>query len=148
MSMSTKCTIAGGENFHFYKELADEDHVYLELNTTHFEVGYSRVMVPIPIHIWETIRHLGGARLDLVDVEDKDLRAKVEHDVDQRIEEYQQALRESADRARLIRLSGCLLYGTADSPRHEQIRRGTDYFQQERQRQREVRSRIAALQQS
>lgn len=26
-------------------------------------------MIPIPIHIWETVRHLGGARLDLVDGE-------------------------------------------------------------------------------
>src|SRR5262249_45354677 len=134
-----------GENFHFYNEVGDDDHVYLELNTTHFEAGYSRVMVPIPIHIWETIRHLGSARLDLADADDRDLREKVERDVDQRIVQYQHALGETVDRARPIRLLGGLRYGTADSPRCEQIRRGTDYFQRERQRQREVRSRIAAM---
>ena len=64
--MSTKCTIAHDESFHFYHEVLDDDHVYLELRTTHFEAGYGRVMIPIPIHIWETIRHLGGVRLDLV----------------------------------------------------------------------------------
>ena len=28
--MSTKATIAHGENFRFYHEVMDEDHVYLE----------------------------------------------------------------------------------------------------------------------
>jgi hypothetical protein len=65
--MSTKCTIACGENFHFYREALDDNHVYLELDTTYFEASYRRVMLPIPIHIWETIRHLGGAQLDLAD---------------------------------------------------------------------------------
>ena len=45
--MSTKATIAHGENFRFYHEVMDEDHVYLETETTHFEAGYGRVMLPI-----------------------------------------------------------------------------------------------------
>lgn len=143
--MSTKCTITHGESFHFYSEIFDDDHVYLELDTTHFEAGYGRVMLPIPIHIWETIRHLGGARLELVDEEDDGLLTMVERDVDQRIAEYQQALSESPDRAGFIALFGCLPYGTADSPRADQIRRGMEYFRRERQRQRELKARIAAL---
>ena len=106
--MSTKSTIAHGQNFHFYHEVLDDDHVYLALDTTHFEAGYGRVMVPIPIHIWETIRQLGGARLDLVDKEDEDLLVMVEANVHQRIAEYQQALRESPDRARFVNLFGFL----------------------------------------
>jgi hypothetical protein len=143
--MSTKCTLAYGENFHFYSEILDDDHVYLELDTTHFEAGYGRVMLPIPIHIWETIRDLGGARLDLVDEGDGGLLAMVERDVDQRMAQYQQAVSECPGRAGFIALFGCLPYGTADSPRAEQIRRGVDYFQRERQRQREVKARIVAL---
>ena len=46
--MSTKSTIAHGPGFHFYHEVLDEDHVYLELETTSFEAGYGRVMLPIP----------------------------------------------------------------------------------------------------
>jgi hypothetical protein len=80
--MSTKCTIAHGENFHFYHEVLDDEHVYLELETTQFEAGYRRVMLPIPIHIWETIRHLGGAQLDLADKQDDELLAMVETEVD------------------------------------------------------------------
>jgi hypothetical protein len=143
--MSTKCTISHGEDFHFYHEVLDDDHVYLELDTTHFEAGYGRVMLPIPIHIWETIRHLGGARLDLVDKADDSLLTMVERDVDQRIADYQQALSESRDRAGFVALFGCLPYGTADSPRDDQIHRGMEYFQRERQRQLEVKARIAAL---
>ncbi len=102
-------------------------------------------MLPIPIHIWETIRHLGGARLDLVDEGDPALLVMVERDVDQRIAEYERAISETPERAGLIALFGCLPYGTADSPRDDQIRRGMEYFQRERQRQPEVKARIAAL---
>ena len=57
--MSTKSTFARGDTFHFYNEVFDDDHVYLEVRGTQFEAGYGRVMIPIPIHVWETIRHLG-----------------------------------------------------------------------------------------
>ncbi len=120
--MSTKATIAHGDHFHFYHEVPDDDHVYLELNTTHFEAGYGRVILPIPIHIWEVIRHLGGARLDLVGKTDEDLLAMVEGEVDARIAEYQ-----------------------AEKPREEQIVRGMEYFRGEQQRQREVRDAIEKL---
>jgi hypothetical protein len=143
--MSTKCTIAHGENFHLYREVFDEDHVYLELDTTRFEVGYGRVMLPIPVHIWETIRPLGGARLDLVDEDDDGLLEIVERDVSQRVAEYQRAVSETPECAGFIALFGCLPYGTAYSPRADQIRRGMDYFRRERQRQREVKVRIAAM---
>jgi len=142
--MSTKCTIVHGDNFHFYHEVLDDDHVYLELDTTHFEAGYGRVMVPIPIHIWETIRYLGGARLDLVDQQDDELVAMVHSEVDQRIAEYQQIGRDDPGRAAFASFIGCLPYGTADTPRVDQIRKGVEYFRRERQRQREVRAQIAA----
>ena len=107
--MSTKATIAHGDQFHFYHEVLDDDHVYLELNTTQFEAGYGRVMLPIPIHIWEVIRHLGGARLDLVEKTDEDLLAMVEGDVDEHITKYQEALRDHPDRAGWASLAGSLV---------------------------------------
>ena len=143
--MSTKCTIAHDESFHFYHEVLDDDHVYLELRTTHFEAGYGRVMMPIPIHIWETIRHLGAASLDLVDKEDSELMAIVEAEVDRRIARYQDAMRKHPDRAGFVRFLGCLPYGAADTPRVDQMQNGMQYFQSQRQRQREVRERISAL---
>src|ERR1700744_4370957 len=136
--MSTKCTIVHGDQFHFYHEVLDDDHVYLELDTTHFEAGYGRVMVPIPIHIWETIRHHGGAQLGLADKKDEELLAMVESEVDQRIVDYQQAVCEEPNRAGLVSFFGCLTYGTADSPRVDQIHKEMEYFLHKRQRQREV----------
>jgi len=143
--MSTKSTIAHGENFHFYHEVLDDDYVYLELETTQFEVRFGRVMLPIPIHIWESIRHLGGAQMDLADKQDNELLAMVESEVDQRIAEYQQAIGQEPDRAGLLSFIGCLPYGGADSPRTDQVHRGMEYFQHKRQRQREVRSLVAAI---
>jgi|SRR5579871_688174 len=65
--MSTKSTIVYDETFHFYHKLGDTHHVYLELRGTHFEAHYNRVLVPIPIHIWEVIRAEGGVDLSLAD---------------------------------------------------------------------------------
>lgn len=143
--MSTKCTIAYGGNFHLYREVLDHDHVYLQLDTTHFEAGYSRVMIPIPIHIWETIRHLGGAELDLVDRTDAELVAMVEKTVDERIAEYERVARERPDRAGLLAIIGSLVYGAADEPRERQVRHGLEYFERERKRQKELQARIASL---
>lgn len=144
--MSTKCTIAYGENFHLYREVFDSDHVYFELDTTHFEAGYGRVMIPIPLHIWETIRRLGGAELDLVDLSDEELLARVQKEVEERMAEYQRVARERPERAGLVAILGSLVYGTADEPRDQQIRHGMEYFRRERKRQNELRARIISLQ--
>jgi hypothetical protein len=141
----TKSTIAHGSNFHFYHECFDDNHVYLELEGMEFEAGYNRVMVSIPIHIWETIRHLGEARLDLIKHTDEDLLAIVEAKVDERIEKYQEALRANPKGAGWISFSGSLLYGGADKPREEQIKNGMEYYHRERQRQREVHEAIIKL---
>ncbi|MBO0862272.1 MAG: hypothetical protein J2P21_28005 [Chloracidobacterium sp.] len=143
--MSTKATIAHGNNFHFYHEVLDDNHVYLELEGMEFEAGYNRVMVSIPIHIWETIRGLGAARLDLVNHTDEDLLAMIEADVDERIGEYQEALHTNPDLSNWLKFLGCLTYGGADEPREEQIKRGMDYYRGERQRQREVHEAIIKL---
>jgi hypothetical protein len=143
--MSTKTTIAHGENFHFYRELFDYDHVYLQVDTTHFEAGYGHVMIPIPIHIWETIRHLGAAELDLVDLGDEQLLGKVEKEVEERVVEYQRVVRERPNHANLFAIMGSLVYGPANEPRDDQIRHGMDHFRKERLRQREIRARILSL---
>ncbi len=144
--MSTKATIAYDDTFHFYHEMLDDDHVYLELHTTHFEAGYGRVMLPIPMHIWETIRHLGGAHLDLVDCADDALLAKVEAEVDTRIAQYQEALRTHPEHASLRSLAGSFIYGSTEDPRPAQIASGLTYYHAERQRQRDLQAAMRRLQ--
>lgn len=143
--MSTKSTIAYGDNFHFYREALDRDHVYLQLDTTHFEAGYSHVMIPIPIHIWETIRHLGVAELDLVDQSDEQLLARVQKEVEERVAKYQKIARERPSYGNLFAIAGSLVYGTADAPLDSQVRDGMEYFRRERRRQQEVQTRIMSL---
>lgn len=143
--MSTKSTIAYGDNFHFYHEACDDDHVYLELEATEFEASPGRVMVSIPISIWETIRPLGGARLELVNHTDEDLLAMVEADVDERIVCHEKLLRENPDRAGFASLCGLFVYGGADDPREEQIKSGMEHYRRERERQRTVLAAIKEL---
>jgi hypothetical protein len=139
--MSTKSTVAHGRDFHFYHEALDEDNVYLEMENVEFEAGYRRVMVRIPIDIWEVIRHTAPARLDLADSSDEELLRMVESQVDERIAEYEQAKGDSQQEA-LVSLFGALLFGGADGPREEQIRSGVEYYTRERERQRQVVARM------
>jgi len=86
--MSTKSTIAYGKNFHFYHEVLDDNFVYLEMEGVEFEAGYNRVMVPIPIHIWEVIRRYPGIDLAWATKSDSEITQYVENEVDERIQDY------------------------------------------------------------
>jgi hypothetical protein len=143
--MSTKCTLALGEAFHFYREALDDDNVYLQIESTEYEANHGGVTVQVPIHIWETIRHVGGPTLDLVDKSDEDLLAKTQADVDRRIDDLHKIMREHPARASLALVAGSLIYGRADRPREQQIEKGFEYYRRERQRQRKVKVTIAEL---
>ena len=56
--MSTKASIAYGDDFHFYTEVLENDCVYLEMSgyAIEFEAGPKHVMVRIPAHVWGKIR--------------------------------------------------------------------------------------------
>ena len=83
---------------------------------------------------------------NLINKEDEDLLAMIESNVDQRLAMYQESLRTTPARAKFVGLIGFALYGGANTPRKTQIRHGMEYFQRERQRQREIMARIAILQ--
>ncbi len=113
--MSTKATVAYGSNFHLYKEALDENFIYLELEGVSFEANYNRVMVPIPVHIWEVIRQYPGTDLSWSDKTDEEIERYVEQEVNERIERYQKA--ENDQQRGLIALFGSLAYGSAEIPR-------------------------------
>lgn len=140
--MSTKSTIAHGPNFHLYREGFDESNVYLEVEGTQFEAGYNRVMVPIPVHIWEVIRQYAGIDLRYADKTDEELRQSVEKEVDERLKDYGEA----SEKARgLISLSGFLAFGAADQPREQQVAQGMAYFTKVREHQAQVKQAIYEL---
>jgi hypothetical protein len=140
--MSTKSTIAHGTNFHLYHEVLDESYVYLELESVQFEAGYNRVLVPIPMHIWEFIRHYPGIDLDWAGKTDPEIRQYVEDEVDDRIRQYQAT---DQGRSGLIRFLGSMVYGSADEPRDEQIAKGTEYFNAVREHQKQIKRAIGEL---
>jgi hypothetical protein len=143
--MSTKSTIAYGRNFHLYHEALDEDYVYLELEGRRFEASYNRVMVPIPVHVWEVIRRYPGIDFKYADKTDAEIRRYVEQEVDERLERYEKVGQKSKG---LVSLSGALVFGTADQPRDRQIAAGVEYFAKVREHQRQIRQAIEELEQA
>jgi hypothetical protein len=143
--MSTKATIAYGRNFHLFHEALDEDYVYLELEGTKFEASYNRVMVPIPVHVWEVIRRYSGVDLKYADRTDAEMRLYVEQEVDERLKRYEEADQKSKE---LVSLSRSLAFGTANQPRDQQIAAGVEYFTKIREHQRQVKQAIEELEQA
>ncbi|HJU61480.1 MAG TPA: hypothetical protein VJ864_05505 [Candidatus Binatia bacterium] len=143
--MSTKSTIAYGPTFHLYHEAFDEDYVYLELEGTKFEASYNRVMVPIPVHVWEVIRRYPGIDLKYADKTDAEIRRYVEQEVDERLKRFVEAGQRSKG---LVSLAGSLAFGTADQPRDQQIAAGIEYFTKVRQHQRQIKQAIEELEQA
>ncbi|MGB5637286.1 MAG: hypothetical protein WBM44_24890 [Waterburya sp.] len=141
--MSTKITVAHGDNFHFYREIFDEDYIYLEIEGVQYEASYNRVMMPIPIHIWSVIRQYQGIDLSWALRTDEEIMSYVEQEVDQRIEKYQQA--ESEKNQRLIAVLGSMPYGAADTPRQQQLDQGIAYFHRLREHQQQVKDAIEQL---
>jgi len=141
--MTVKATLAYGKSFHFYREELDNNYVYLELEDIPYDVGYRRVMIAIPIDVWEVIRPLGNARLDLANSSDDELLTVVERMVDERIVEYTKAFTSDPDKADTLRFENSIIFGAADESRKQQITRGMDYYKTERERQRSVVARIA-----
>ena len=140
--MSTRSTLVHGPNFHLYHDLLDQDHVHLEIEGTRFEAEYGRVMVPIPVHVWEVIRHYPGVDLQLADKTDDELRQHVEWALDERLAWYRQI---KGKAKRVAALAGSLTWGTADQPRGVQLARGLEHYTQLREHQRQIQQAIAKL---
>jgi len=143
--MSTKSTIAYGPTFHFYHEALDDSYVYLELEQVEFEAAYNRVMVPIPVHIWEVIRQYPGIDLAWAEKSDQDIVDYVTEYVDDRIRQCEEA---EENKKGLVSLIGGLVFGTADASRAEQIEQGVAYYQKLRKHQQQVKAAIEELQQA
>src|SRR5579885_1099619 len=141
--MTVKATLAYGKNFHFYHEGLDNNHVYLELEDVPYDAGYRRFMVAIPIDIWEVIRGLGAASLDLINTSDDELIEMVERKVEERIAGYESARESTPETAGWLRFTDSAVFGSMDEPREQQIMRRIEYYRTERERQREVTARIS-----
>jgi len=143
--MSSKATIVYGDDFHFYCQPGDRNHVYLQMRGTHYEAGYNRVVIPIPVHIWEVIRRRGGPDLSPAGLTDEQLLDHVAEQMDERIAGYQKAIAEDASHLGILAFTGSIPYGEADTPREEQIAKGLDFYRDLRRDQQEIKTAIEEL---
>ncbi|MBC3920056.1 hypothetical protein H8L32_21495 [Undibacterium sp. CY18W] len=140
--MSTKSSLAHGPNFHLYSEAFHDGHVYLELEGAQFEVSNNRVMLSIPVPVWEVIRRCPGMTFDYADKTDAELRHHVEREVDERLKHCAEA---SYNANAATPLYGSIIYGSVDRQREDQIVSGIAYFNKIRTHQREVLQAITEL---
>lgn len=128
--MSTKSTIACGDNFHLYHECFDDTRVYLQLEGCPFEVSFDATgtaTVAIPIEIWEVLRHFPALDYTYADLSDDDIDAVVRDWVAKR------------PTTGIGRLFGAGVYGSPDDPADVQIARGVEHYRRKRADQRAVR---------
>lgn len=139
--MSTKSTIAHGDNFHFYHKAFDEESVYLRLEGTEFEATSKEITVQIPMDVWEVIRQHRGIKLDLANKTDDELRKRAEKEVSERLEHYEQVKAEGRN-ATFAAFAGSLILGDINTPRQKQIKNGFQYYRNQRTRQQEIIARM------
>jgi hypothetical protein len=137
--MSTKATIAGGPTF-FYEELCDKENVYLELESTNYSASFGRVMVQIPLHVWEVIRQHTLARYELVDLTDDEIEARTVAQVDEGITGYQAAKAEDPD-SMIAKIESIHW----NKPKEKLLKEWREHYYQERKFQRELRDAVNRL---
>lgn len=64
--MSNRCSIYRGDTLHFYREIGDSNHAYLQ--------SQCDKLVAIPVTVWEAIRNYQVVDLEFVDYTDERLR--------------------------------------------------------------------------
>ena len=133
--MSTKCSLAYGEDFHFYQDLFDEDIGYT-LEITEKCCDHTQKIL-IPYYIWETIKESAKTDLSLADKTDDDLFKIVENEVDSRLEEYNKS-EDKVFRA----FFGSAIYGPTTDSKEDQIESGMSYFKTEREKQQKIVKQI------
>ncbi len=141
--MSTKCTIAYSDSpehdFHFYRECFD-DALYLELrgDIATFECESNRVMVRIPVEVWEVIRWRASVSTKYAGWTDEQIEAEARRIVEERSKEYQKTQPWDLAR-RFFRLAGAAL------PIEEQIAQERERLCKIREVHTECNRRIEAI---
>lgn len=138
--MNLKSTIVQGENYQLYDEMFDDENIYLTINNADFEVTNLHVTIKIPLEIWAVIRQHGEPELRYADWTDDEVRDFVIKEIDERIEEYNQTLKNEGERAASLKaFCGALVYGSPiDNSKEEQIEIAFEHII----KQRDIHSKI------
>ena len=123
--MSTKATLFfHWEDFHLYRELYDDDYVYLNLKDKNLvTIDESGVTLRIPVEIMETIKHVSTPSLNLAYKSDEEIKAIVEEVVNDRVENYKK------DPENVFTLMiGSATFGVPSDPIENQISAGMSNY--------------------
>lgn len=136
--MSTKCSIVWGDNFHFYTDCFDDEHVFLSLQggELEFEATSGEVVIGIPKSVWGAIKGCDLVAQDLVDLTDDQLLEKIGIVVDERIAR-------NDDPESFMAAMGSMVYGLTTDPRDDQIKDGMEWHRGEREKQQRWRDEMA-----
>jgi hypothetical protein len=141
--MSTKATLRCGPNHHLFQEPFDHDAVFLEIEGHDCELACtgnrSRVVVRIPLAIWEHVRGSTIAKFDLADLSDGQLAQYVRA----KWEEHQRGIGDAVNKSFARAIGGLVWRG--DTPEQE-MASGMKWYEAERERQRSLRAEISLLQ--
>jgi hypothetical protein len=137
--MSTKSTLAHGDNFHFYKDYCDnDDSVNLQI-TSNCSCKHSH-HINIPPEIWECIRQVPAINFEFIDKTDDDILKLVEEEVDERLKDYNAATTER-EKA-FCALFASAIYGDPDDPRDTQIQEGVSYYTNKRNKELQIKEKM------
>lgn len=137
--MSTKSSLAYSDPVHLYQECFDQNHVYLELEGTEleYEVSRDRVMVRIPVGIWEAIRQVSTTRFELAPLTDAELETMVRAEVQERVDTLAKWKQQHPDKEPgIVDFAGCLVYGRASEPFEQQVENALSYYRQRQEHER------------
>jgi hypothetical protein len=137
--MSTKSSVAWGDDFHFYTEMHDGDNVYLRVDKAEFYATKHGVTVTIPRAIWEVIRERAATDLKAAFWTDEQLNLYAKGEEEKQRRRVDQHKREcepcrSGDGCRVR-----FFYREPESEEEIAAR-----WRNERTRQREIADRVAA----
>lgn len=137
--MAEDSHILDGRNFRLYQDLYDrETGIFLELTgpAARFEASERRIQVRIPMEIFGVLRRVSFPDLSLVKASDREIQARVDADIRERIKARRQGRGLS---------SGWVVYGLPKDSEEQQHRRGLRFYRKRRREQRRVAAETRRL---
>ena len=140
--MGTKKTLLCGKSYKVYHQCFDDENIYLDLSDVEIEKNETGHTIVIPIWIWDKINKVSSQiDLSLAKMNDHEIETKVKEEVDSRIRELSLFGFDDA-MAKLIRVSDHIKFGSVQTNKDEQIKKGIAFYMQEKEKQKKVLEKI------
>lgn len=140
--MSSKYSVAQGDDFQLYSDVNDEGHVFLRVDNTFFEASPRGVTVRLPLHVWEYLRAFPGADLTAAHLSDEQIEQEAIDAVEARLARAAECPDEEGS---LFGVGAKFIMGESDLPRERQIAKYVEHRRRQREHHRSVLAQVQAL---